>query len=88
MHDVIISVENPREQVVDAEALRELASILMTSVRAQTSGGVTPAEFVSCLIDKFGGQKRIKGLSPTISWQNIGSVVSPIFKNGPGCITM
>ncbi|KAI3461063.1 hypothetical protein Pfo_017726 [Paulownia fortunei] len=83
-------VNKPREQVADAEALLGLTSTLVASVKTHTSGGVTPAEFVSCL-KKFGQQKTMKGLlenSPNILWQIVGSLCSPFFMIGPGCMTM
>lgn len=86
-----MSVNKPREQVADAEALLGLTSTLVASVKTHTSGGVTPAEFVSCLIREFGQQKTMKEhfqKSHNISWQIIGSRVSPIFMNGSGCMTM
>ncbi|KAL0437259.1 UNVERIFIED_CONTAM: Non-structural maintenance of chromosomes element 4B [Sesamum radiatum] len=61
------------------------------SVKTHTSGNVTPAEFVSCLIRDFGQKvimKRSSENSPDVSWQNIGCLVSPIFMNVPGCRTM
>ncbi|KAL6523458.1 hypothetical protein OROGR_017061 [Orobanche gracilis] len=87
----IISVKKPREQVADAETLIGLTRTLAASVKTHTSGGVTPVEFVSCLIRKFGQKNSMKWLSensPYFSWQSIGLLVSTIFMNGPGCMTM
>ncbi|XP_073157940.1 non-structural maintenance of chromosomes element 4 homolog A-like [Henckelia pumila] len=84
-------VSKPREQVADAETLLGLTSSLVASVKTHTSGGVTPAEFLSCLIREFGrrkGIKRISGSDPIISWKNIGDLVSSIFMNGHTCMTM
>ncbi|KAK4441506.1 protein NRT1/ PTR FAMILY 7.1 [Sesamum alatum] len=84
-------VNKPREQVADAEALLGLTSTLVASVKTHTSGNVTPAELVSCLIRDFGQKvimKRSSEISPSVSWQNIGYLVSPIFMNVPGCTTM
>ncbi|KAL0461014.1 UNVERIFIED_CONTAM: Non-structural maintenance of chromosomes element 4B [Sesamum latifolium] len=84
-------VEQAQEQVADAEALLGLTSTLVASVKTHTSGNVTPAEFVSCLIRDFGQKvimKRSLENSPDVSWQNIGCLVSPIFMNVPGCRTM
>ncbi|KAL6499587.1 hypothetical protein OROGR_027497 [Orobanche gracilis] len=83
-------VKNPREQVVDAEALLGLTRHLAASVRMHTSGGVSPSEFVSCLIRDFGPQNfanRSSRNSRNISWRDIGSLVSPIVMNIPGCKT-
>ncbi|GFP80000.1 non-structural maintenance of chromosomes element 4 homolog a [Phtheirospermum japonicum] len=84
-------VNNPREQVADAEALLGLTRHLAASVKTHTAGGVTPAEFVSCLIRDFGQQnsmKRPSKVSRNISWRNIGSLVTPIFMSAPRCRTM
>ncbi|XP_073288616.1 non-structural maintenance of chromosomes element 4 homolog A-like [Primulina huaijiensis] len=84
-------VSKPREQVADAETLLGLTSSLVASVKMHISGGVTPAEFLSCLIREFGRQKSIKGIAgaePIISWKNIGDRVSSIFMNGHSCMTM
>ncbi|KAL6527768.1 hypothetical protein OROMI_029579 [Orobanche minor] len=84
-------VKNPREQVVDAEALLGLTRHLAASVRTHTSGGISPSEFVSCLIRDFGPQNfanRASRDSRNISWRNIGSLVSPILMNIPRCKTM
>ncbi|KAL3620439.1 hypothetical protein CASFOL_035351 [Castilleja foliolosa] len=84
-------VNNPREQVADAEALLGLTSHLVASVKTHTVGSVIPAEFVSCLIRDFGQQNSMKrplNVSRNVSWQNIGSLVMPIFMSAPLCMTM
>ncbi|KAK6138368.1 hypothetical protein DH2020_027897 [Rehmannia glutinosa] len=84
-------VKKPREQIADAEALLGLTRHLTASVKTHTSGDITPAEFVSCLIREFGRRKIAKHSSensPNISWRNIGFLVSPIFLKVPGCMTM
>ncbi|KAL8494233.1 hypothetical protein ACS0TY_025142 [Phlomoides rotata] len=85
-------VKEPREQVADAEAFLGLARTLVASIKTNTNGGVTPAEFVSCLITQFEHKNTTKELlaksHSSISWNTIGSCVSPIFKNGKGCMTM
>ncbi|KAK1367448.1 hypothetical protein POM88_043009 [Heracleum sosnowskyi] len=42
-------VTKPREQVADAEALLDITSTLMTSVKAHCNEGITPSEYVACL---------------------------------------
>ncbi|CAA0821078.1 Non-structural maintenance of chromosomes element 4 homolog A [Striga hermonthica] len=84
-------VKKPREQVADAETLLGLTRNLAACVRTHTSGGVTPAEFISGLIRKFEQQNSTKWASENsqcISWQTIGRLVSPVFMNGSGCKTM
>lgn len=91
MYGVEPAVNKPHEQVADAEALLGLTSILMDSVRSHTTAGVTPPEFLSCLIREFGQLKRQKKFSDNtynVSWQTIGSFVSPIFMCGSGLRTM
>ncbi|CAA2974441.1 non-structural maintenance of chromosomes element 4 homolog A-like isoform X2, partial [Olea europaea subsp. europaea] len=49
-------VTKPREQVADAEALFDITNTLVTSVKAYTNEGVTPSDFVTCLLRDFGQQ--------------------------------
>jgi len=49
-------VQKPREQIADAEALLGIASTLVTSVRSQSSEGITPSDFITALLKKFGQQ--------------------------------
>ncbi|KVI03509.1 Non-structural maintenance of chromosome element 4 [Cynara cardunculus var. scolymus] len=85
-------VQKPREQVADAEALLDITNTLMTSVKAQTSEGVTAADFVSCLLKDFGqlggGSDGAEGTRNSIRWKEIGSSVSHVFLKGDGCCTM
>ncbi|XP_054821953.1 non-structural maintenance of chromosomes element 4 homolog A [Prosopis cineraria] len=85
-------VQKPREQVADAEALLDLATTLVGSVKSLLSDGATPSEFVSCMINEFGQSNR--GLSSeespqnSINWKDVGLAVSPIFMKVHGCCTM
>ncbi|KAJ9543662.1 hypothetical protein OSB04_023369 [Centaurea solstitialis] len=85
-------VQKPREQVADAEALLDITNTLMTSVKAQTSEGVTAADFVSCLLKDFGrlggGSDGTEETRNSIRWKEIGSSVSHVFLKGDGCCTM
>ncbi|KAK6124621.1 hypothetical protein DH2020_041635 [Rehmannia glutinosa] len=47
-------VQKPREQVADAEALFDITNTLVSSVKAYNNEGVTPSDFVSCLLRDFG----------------------------------
>ncbi|KAL1550018.1 non-structural maintenance of chromosomes element 4 A-like [Salvia divinorum] len=85
-------VQKPREQVADAEALFDITNTLVTSVKAYNNDGLTPSDFVSCLLRDFGqeggpssNQNEQSGL---IRWEDIGQVVSVVFSSAPGCCTM
>ncbi|GMY14117.1 non-structural maintenance of chromosomes element 4 homolog A-like [Fagus crenata] len=86
------SVQKPREQVADAEALLELIQTLLNCVRSHNSEGITPSDFVTCLLKEFGQQS-----GPSISteesgnalvWKDIGVASSHVFKKCSGCCTM
>ncbi|XP_026412187.1 non-structural maintenance of chromosomes element 4 homolog A-like [Papaver somniferum] len=79
-------VTKPREQVADAEALLGIANTLVTSVKAQNSDGVTPNDFISCMLQKFGKQNG--GQARTLGWKDVGLEVCHIFMKVPGCSTM
>ncbi|GJW49006.1 non-structural maintenance of chromosomes element 4 homolog A-like protein [Tanacetum coccineum] len=82
-------VKKPKEQVSDAEALRDLASTLITSIRVQSTGSVTPSVFVSSLINKFSKKGRIgNNQRRKILWKDIGLHVSPLLKTCRGLSTM
>ncbi|CAB4317218.1 unnamed protein product [Prunus armeniaca] len=85
-------VQNPREQVADAEALLDIANTLMTSVKAQNKEGITATDFVSCILRDFGQQSGLRsnreGVSCSISWKDIGTEVSNVFQRSPQCCTM
>ncbi|XP_014512507.1 non-structural maintenance of chromosomes element 4 homolog A [Vigna radiata var. radiata] len=81
LHD---QVEKPREQVADAEALLDLTRTLVGSVRSLANEGVTPSQFVSSLLIRYGqGQGQ-----DSIDWQKLGIAVSPIFLSVHGSSTM
>ncbi|KAI3748298.1 hypothetical protein L6452_11285 [Arctium lappa] len=82
-------VKKPREQVSDAEALRDLANTLVASIRVQSTGSVSPSLFVSSLITEY-GQNAIMGITETaqILWKDIGLHVSPLFMICNGSCTM
>ncbi|KAF3339865.1 non-structural maintenance of chromosomes element 4 A-like isoform X1 [Carex littledalei] len=85
-------VQNPREQVADAEALLDIASTFLTSVRSQSSEGITPSDFVTALLNKFGQTNNPLNdeiESPvTLNWTDLGYSVSHVFMAGSGCCTM
>ncbi|KAL2923839.1 Non-structural maintenance of chromosomes element 4-like protein A [Bienertia sinuspersici] len=85
-------VRKPREQVADAEALLDITSSFVKSVKAQKNEGVSPSDFVSCLMRDFSQQVRGTGneddSTNLILWKDIGLAVSHIFRKGTGCCTM
>ncbi|GJX65670.1 non-structural maintenance of chromosomes element 4 homolog A [Tanacetum coccineum] len=88
----LISVQKPREQVADAEALLDITNTLVTSVKAQSNEGVTAGDFVSSLLKGFGrlggGNDGTDGSRNAVKWKNLGIVVSHVFVKGDGCCTM
>ncbi|XP_078438998.1 nse4, component of Smc5/6 DNA repair complex [Wolffia australiana] len=83
-------VQKPREQIVDAEALLDIASTLATSIRSHGNDGLTPADFLNAVLRKFGEQDAISsaGACSHDFWKNLGLSVAPAFKNPFGCSTM
>ncbi len=78
--------------MADAEALLELIQTLLNCVRSHNSEGITPTDFVTCLLKQFGQQS-----GPSISteesgnalvWKDIGVAASHVFKKCSGCCTM
>lgn len=87
------AVQKPREQVTDAEALLDIANTLVSSVQSQSNAGVTPTDFVSCLISEFGQSngRRLASQENTqisINWEDIGLAISPFLSTCHGCCTM
>lgn len=83
-----IAVQRPREQIADAEALLGIASTLVTSVRSQSSEGITPSDFITALLKKFGHRGTPDDESVLLRWGDLGLSVSHIFRPVPGCCTM
>ena len=83
------SVQKPREQVADAEALLDITNTLMSSVKAHGSHGITPSDFVSGLLRQFGQPSGImEGSTNLTFWKDVGLAVSHVFRRAPGCCTM
>ncbi|GFY99812.1 Nse4, component of Smc5/6 DNA repair complex [Actinidia rufa] len=85
-------VQKPREQVADAEALLDITNTLVSSVKGHSKDGITPSDFVNCLLRDFGRQAGPSNSSEdggnTIAWKDIGLAVSQVFLKAPGCCTM
>ncbi|XP_010461946.1 PREDICTED: non-structural maintenance of chromosomes element 4 homolog A-like [Camelina sativa] len=85
-------VRKPREQIADAEALLDIANTLMTSVKSQSSHGVSPAEFVNALISGFGqGSLEVDAdetAQVSMKWKDLGVAVCSTVLVSCGCSTM
>ncbi|GAA0161489.1 hypothetical protein LIER_17791 [Lithospermum erythrorhizon] len=85
-------VQRPREQVADAEALLDIATTLVSSVKAHSSDGITPSDFISCLLKDFGERaglsNNIDEERNSVRWRDIGRAVSNVFPSAFGCFTM
>lgn len=92
MVTIFLAVRKPREQVADAEALLDIANSLMSSVKSQSSHGVSPAEFVNALVSGFGqGSLEIDAdetAQVSIKWKDLGFAVSSSVLVSCGCSTM
>ena len=86
-----ITVQKPREQVADAEALLDIATTLVTTVKSHSKDGLTPSDFITSLICQFGasnGRRSMENERVLIKWEDIGMLVSPVFKRALGSSTM
>ncbi|CAL5041911.1 unnamed protein product [Urochloa decumbens] len=81
-------VQRPREQIADAEALLDLATSLVTSVRSHSVLGITPSDFIAGLLKKFGKLGGPDDEHPSLDWTSLGHAVSHVFMTAPGCATM
>jgi non-structural maintenance of chromosomes element 4 len=82
------AVQKPREQVADAEALLDIASTLVTSVRSQSGEEITPSDFVTVLLKNFGQQGSLDAEAASLCWDDVGASVPHAFRAVPGCCTM
>ncbi|XP_039126262.1 non-structural maintenance of chromosomes element 4 homolog A-like isoform X2 [Dioscorea cayenensis subsp. rotundata] len=84
-------VNKPREQVADAVALLDIANTLVTSVRSQTNGELTPSDFLTSLIKNSGkiyGGSLLENVPNTKIWVDVGLIVAPILRISPAFHTM
>jgi cytochrome c-type biogenesis protein CcmH/NrfF len=81
-------VQRPREQIADAETLLDIANTLVTSVRSQSSEGITPSDFVTAMLKKFGQSGGLDSEAASLRWGDVGLSVSHVFRAAPGCCTM
>ena len=82
------AVQRPREQIADAEALLDITTTLVKSVRSHSSEGITPSDFVTALLKKFGQQATIDSEPGSLREVDIGLSDSHAFRAAPGCCTM
>ncbi|KAK7336639.1 hypothetical protein VNO77_17185 [Canavalia gladiata] len=86
-------VTKPREQVADAKALLDITKSLVMSVKSNVNGGLTPSDFVTHILENFGGQCGPSNGAEdcsrnSIAWKDIGVAVSHVFRGASGCSTM
>ncbi|KAG2584939.1 hypothetical protein PVAP13_6KG365900 [Panicum virgatum] len=82
-------VQRPLEQLSDAEALLDLADVLVSSTKAENRDGPTPSEFVTALLRKFGGTATpLDDSNEPFSWSSLGGAASTLFMTATGCQTM
>ncbi|RLM74938.1 hypothetical protein C2845_PM15G18430 [Panicum miliaceum] len=82
-------VQKPLEQLVDGEALLELADVLVSSTKAENRDGPTPSEFVTALLRKFGVTATpLDDSNEPFSWSSLGGAASTLFMTATGCQTM
>jgi len=82
-------VQRPLEQLSDAEALLDLADVLVSSTKMENRDGPTPSEFVTALLRKFGGTATpLDDSNEPFSWSSFGGAVSTLFMTSTGCQTM
>lgn len=76
--------------MADAEALFGISSMLMTSVKSHSNGGLTPKDFIAGLIGKFCSHDghQAEDAQALIDWKAVGSAVSKVFRTSNGCCTM
>ncbi|XP_029152450.1 non-structural maintenance of chromosomes element 4 homolog A-like [Arachis hypogaea] len=72
-----MEITKPREQVADAKALLDIMKSLVMSMKGHANGGVTPSEFVSHILEEFGGQGRSSTSTErctknSTAWNDIG----------------
>ncbi|KAL5200698.1 hypothetical protein ABZP36_021901 [Zizania latifolia] len=81
-------VQRPREQIADAEALLNITTSLVASVRTQSAQGITPSDFVFGMLKKFAKQGRADDGIASLNWVDVGLATSHVFMAVPGCSTM
>lgn len=87
---MLFTVQKPREQLADAEALLDIANSLVTSVKSHGNNEATPSDFVTSLLRNFGqdGERGNENSQALVSWADVGLTVSRFIKMVPGCCTM
>lgn len=88
-------VQKPREQVADAEALLDITSTFLESIKStQNSNGISPVNFVNALLRKYSNQSHGNvsierdDNQTHLSWGTLGLEASTIFCDVAGMSTM
>lgn len=86
----MLSVQKPREQVADAEALLDISNNFVKSVKAHANDGLTPSDFVLRLLMEYGlhngpGSNTEQN---SLRWNDLGCAVGHIFMDFRGYSTM
>ncbi|KAL5214604.1 hypothetical protein ABZP36_003756, partial [Zizania latifolia] len=81
-------VQRSREQIADVEALLNITTSLVASVRTQSAQGIMPSDFVFGMLKKFGKRGRADDGIASLNWVDVGLATSHVFMAVPGCSTM
>ncbi|KAJ7516458.1 hypothetical protein O6H91_22G058800 [Diphasiastrum complanatum] len=96
--NLLTMVERPREQIADAKALLDISSMLLDCIKFAQCDRVSPAEFVSDIISKFGmpdlrerSQVNLETEQENgfqIDWGAFGLQAASVLCEAPGICTM
>lgn len=91
MDDLHKEVQKPREQIADAEAVMNLTSNFLGSVKgSMRKNGTSPAAFISALLGTFGNRAVAADDEAVleVDWGKLGLAVSGFLREAPGVCTM
>lgn len=86
-----LAVQKPREQIADAEAVMNLTSNFLGSVKgSMRKNGTSPAAFISALLGTFGNRAVAADDEAVleVDWGKLGLAVSGFLREAPGVCTM
>lgn len=83
-------MQKPREQIADAEAVLDITSSFLSSVKGSLhKTGVSPAAFVGALLANFGVKAAGDNEeAATVEWGRLGLQAIGIVREAPGMSTM
>lgn len=85
----VFAVQKPREQISDAEAVMNLTSKLLGSVKGcMRRSGTSPAAFVTAILAAFGNRTPADGDAVEVDWGKLGLSATGIIREAPGVGTM